>query len=169
MSLVIGVVLVAGVWVALTAVTTQAPTKVHPFSLPRLGPGPRVTVPLVGEGAHHPVVLTFFASWCTVCHSELPAVARVARQAQQAGDKVRFVGIDGNDAAASGMAFARRAGVDFPVGRDYESVIAPTVFGVQGYPATVFIDGRGDIVSTVRGAISVSALRAGIARLDRTS
>jgi thiol-disulfide isomerase/thioredoxin len=153
------------VWLALTVVTAPAPMKVQPFSLPRLGPGPRVTVPLVGADARHPVVLTFFASWCPPCHRELPKVAGVARRAQATGDRVRFVGIDGDDAPASGLAFARRSGVDFPVGRDALTEIAPR-FGVQGYPATVFIDAQGDVVSIVRGPISVSALRAGVGRLD---
>jgi cytochrome c biogenesis protein CcmG/thiol:disulfide interchange protein DsbE len=166
-SLAIGLVLAAAVWVGLTSFAAPASVTVHPFSLPRLGSGPRVRVPIVGEGAHDPVVVTFFASWCGPCHAELPALSRVVRQAQAAGDKVRFIGIDGNDAPASGLAFARQSGVDFPVGRDALSLVAPT-FGIQGYPATVFIDADGDIASTVRGPIKVATLEAGITRIDRT-
>jgi len=122
-------------------------------------------MPLVGEGAHDPVVVTFFASWCGPCHSELPTVARVARQAGGAGQKVRFIGVDDNDAAASGLAFARASGVDFPVGRDALSLVAPTL-GVQWNPATVFVDSHGTIRETVRGPISAAALEAGIAGIE---
>ncbi len=148
LSLGLGVVLAAGLWVALTSFGAPGPTKAHPFSLPRLGQGPRVTVPVVGAGAHRAVVLTFFASWCGPCHSELPTIARVARLAQAARDKVTFIGVDDNDAPASGLAFARKSGVDFAVARDSLSLVAPT-YGLQGNPATVFIDAAGNVADTV--------------------
>ncbi|HTT86527.1 MAG TPA: hypothetical protein VMF60_04090, partial [Acidimicrobiales bacterium] len=59
-----GLVLAAGLWAGLSLISAPAPRTAPGFSLPRLGPGPRVTMPPVGEGAHDPVVLTFFASWC---------------------------------------------------------------------------------------------------------
>ncbi len=165
LSLALGVVLAAGLWVALTSFTAPGPTRAHPFSLPRLGGGPRVTVPVVGEGAHEAVVVTFFGSWCGQCQSELPAFARVAREAGAAGDRVRFIGVDDNDAAAAGLAFARRSGVDFPVGRDYYSEVAPT-YGIPGNPATVFIDAAGDVTRTVLGPVTPSTLETEIARID---
>jgi thiol-disulfide isomerase/thioredoxin len=125
-----------------------------------------VTVPVVGEGAHQAVVVTFFASWCGPCHSELPSVARVAREARAARDKVTFIGVDDNDTPADGLAFARKSGVGFPVGRDWLSTTAPA-YGLQGNPATVFIDAAGDVVKTVRGPIKPATLQAEIARIDR--
>ena len=166
-SLAVGVVLAGGLWVGLTAFSSPGPTKAHAFSLPRLGRGPRVAVPLVGEGAHDPVVLTFFASWCGSCHSELPSIAKVARQDQAAGEKVRFIGIDDNDTTANGLAFARASGVDFPVGRDFYVLTAP-MYDVQWNPSTVFIEGNGDIAKTVRGPISTITLKAEIARIEKT-
>jgi thiol-disulfide isomerase/thioredoxin len=124
-----------------------------------------VSVPIIGEGAHHPVVLTFFASWCGPCHTELPTVARVARRTEAAGDKVRFIGIDDNDASASGLAFARASGVSFPVGRDWLSLTAPK-YGIPGNPATVFVNAGGDVVRTVLGPIKPAALEAEIAKID---
>ncbi len=165
-SLALGLVLAGGLWAALTSFSASGPTRAPAFSLPRLGPGPRVTVPIVGEGAHDPVVLTFFASWCGPCHTELPTVARVARRTEAAGDKVRFIGIDDNDASASGLAFARASGVSFPVGRDWLSVTAPR-YEIPGNPATVFIDAGGDVVRTVLGPIKPATLEAEIATIDR--
>src|ERR1700689_4218354 len=108
LSLGVGIVLADGLWVALTAVGAPVLTKAPPFSLPRLGNGPRVALPLAGEGAHDPVVLTFFGSWCGQCQNEVPAIAKVARQAQAAGDRVKFIGIDDNDATSSGLAFVKK-------------------------------------------------------------
>jgi cytochrome c biogenesis protein CcmG/thiol:disulfide interchange protein DsbE len=167
LSLALGVVLAGGLWVALTAFSAPKPTKAPAFSLPRLGPGPRVRVPIVGEGAHDPVILTFFASWCGPCHSELPSFARVARQAEAAGDRVRFIGIDDNEKVAPGLAFVRASGVEFPVGRDWLSQTAPQ-YDIPGNPATVFIGADGDVVGKVLGPIKQATLESEIARLDRT-
>jgi thiol-disulfide isomerase/thioredoxin len=165
--LAVGIFLAAALWVGLTAFTAPGPTKAHAFSLPRLGSGPRVSVPVVGEGAHQAVVVTFFASWCGPCHSELPAFAKVAREAKASGDRVQFIGVDDNDAPASGLAFARKSGVTFPVGRDSLSLTAPD-YGIPGNPATVFIDAGGDVVKTVRGPVTTATLEAEIAKIDRT-
>jgi cytochrome c biogenesis protein CcmG/thiol:disulfide interchange protein DsbE len=124
-----------------------------------------VSVPVVGAGAHQAVVLTFFASWCGPCHSELPSFARVAREAQVAGDRIQFIGIDDNDAPASGLAFARKSGVTFPVGRDAYSMTAPE-YGVVGNPSTVFITADGTVAKVVRGPVSTATLESEIARLD---
>ncbi len=165
LSLGVGIVLAAGLWVGLTSFSAPAATKAHSFSLPRLGGGPRVTVPIVGEGAHQAVVVTFFASWCGPCHRELPAFARVAREATVSGDKVQFIGVDDDDAPASGLAFARKSGVRFPVGRDADSLTAPD-YGFVGNPSTVFIDAAGNVVKTVRGTVTTSTLEAEIAKID---
>jgi thiol-disulfide isomerase/thioredoxin len=124
-------------------------------------------MPIVGEGAHDPVVLTFFASWCGQCQAELPTIAKVARKDEAAGDKVRFIGIDDDDAYSSGLAFARRSGVSFPVGRDSLVLTAPT-YDVEWTPSTVFIDGNGDIARTIRGPVTTTTLDAEIARIDKT-
>ena len=167
LSLGVGIVLAAGLWVGLTAFSAPAPAKAHSFSLPRLGGGPRVTVPIVGEGAHEAVVVTFFASWCGPCHTEMPAFARVAREAEASGDKIQFIGVDDNDAPASGLAFARKSGVRFPVGRDAFSQTAPD-YGIVGNPSTVFIDAAGNVVKTVRGPVTTGTLEAEIAKIDGT-
>ena len=89
----------------------------------------------------------------------------MAREAQAAGDKVRFIGVDDNDTTAAGLAFARRSGVDFPVGRDYDSEVAPD-YGLPGNPATVFIGADGDVAKTVLGPVTPATLETEIARID---
>jgi thiol-disulfide isomerase/thioredoxin len=167
LSLALGLFLAAGLWIALTAVSAPGLTKAPSFSLPRLGQGPRVTVPITGEGAHEAVVLTFFGSWCGQCQNEVPAIAKVAKEAVAAGDKVKFIGIDDNDRTAAGLAFARKSGVGFPVGRDWLSLTAPK-FGIPGNPATVFINAGGDVVRKVLGPIKPAVLEAEIVKLDGT-
>ena len=92
-------------------------------------------------------------------------IARVASREAAAGGRVDFVGIDGNDDPASGLAFARSSGVTFAVAEDDTSAIAPR-FGLDGYPDTVFVDARGDVAGIVHGPISQATLQAWLTRLS---
>ena len=153
-----------GLWLGLTVADGGAgPRVAASFTIPRLGGGTAVSVPL-RHGPPTPVVLTFFASWCTPCQTELPMVARVARQEMATNRRVAFIGIDGNDDPSSGLAFARRSGVAFPVGADHDSVVAPRYLLV-GYPDTVFIDGTGHVAGTVQGPVSRRVLQRWLTRL----
>ncbi|HTZ09847.1 MAG TPA: TlpA disulfide reductase family protein [Acidimicrobiales bacterium] len=164
-TLVVGVVVVALVLVGLTVGGGPGPdARAAAFSLPRLGGGTRVGFPLAGDDAHHPVVLTFFASWCGPCHRDLPVVAAVARAAAARHSPVVFLGIDGNDGTAAGLAFARASGVGFAVGADSGSVVAPR-YTLVGYPGTVFIDRAGDVVHTVQGPVSRATLSTWLDRI----
>ena len=125
-----------------------------------------MSLPLVGEGAHAPVVLTFFASWCTSCRTELPVVASVAHQESRSGSSVVFLGIDDNDAASTGLAFAHQNDITFPVGDDYYTEVGAD-FRLDGLPDTVFISGAGDIVATIRGPVTRPVLMHWLAVIDR--
>ena len=155
------VVAVAALVVALVATagsgTTRAPA-VGP--LPRLGGGAPVSL-----APGHPAAVTFFASWCSPCRTELPMIARVAGREAASGGKVTFLGIDGNDDPASGLAFARASGVTFAVGEDAASAVAPR-FGLEGYPDTVFVDRAGNVAGIVRGPISAVTLQRWLTRLS---
>lgn len=70
---------------------------------------------------------------------------------RQRGTPIRFVAVDGNDTTASGVAFARHAGVTFPIAEDQTQLLARRI-GVVGLPTTVFVDRRGDIVHTMQGS-----------------
>ena len=166
-SIAAGLVVAAGLGIGLTVGVASGPQRAPAFSLPRLGGGQPVSFPLTGAEVRRPVVLTFFASWCTPCVSELPAIARVARQQQAAGHGVVFVGVDGNDDPSSGLTFARHSGVSFAVGSDAASALAPK-FELVGYPGTVFIDATGHVIGTVHGPVSRSTLLDFVTRLART-
>ncbi len=139
--------------------------RAEAFSLANAAGGPAVAYrPPPAGGTATPTVVVFFASWCPPCQAELPAVAGAVVKMQAAHLPVRFLGIDGNDQAAAGLAFARHSGVTFPVGEDHAEVVAPEL-GATGLPSTVFIDRTGHVAQVVQGPITVAALRAGVARL----
>ena len=161
---VVGVGLV-GLVVGLLVTSGSGQPRAPHFSFSRLGGGTPVAYPLSGGQAGHPVVLSFFASWCSPCRTELPTIAQVADAARGPARKVVFVGIDGNDDPASGLAFARQSGVQFAVGADHDSALAPR-FGLIGYPDTVFIGASGAIEGVVRGPVSRGDLISWVNRLS---
>jgi thiol-disulfide isomerase/thioredoxin len=127
-----------------------------PFSLSPLtstGKGPPTTLSqLVGK----PLVLNLWASTCTVCTSETPALESVARLL---GARVTFVGIDTLDVSRSaGLAFAKRYHVTYRLLYDASGSVA-TGYGVPGLPVTVFVSAGGKVVGENIGALTAKSLR----------
>ncbi len=147
-------VAVLGLVGVLLATAGPGGSTVAPFTLSRLGGGSPISYPVPGAGGN-PVVINFFASWCTPCQTELPAFAAVAAQEEAAGSPVRFLGIDGNDDPASGLAMARASGVGYPVAQDYYESVANHL-GISGLPDTVFIDRTGRLAHIIRGPVDAA-------------
>jgi cytochrome c biogenesis protein CcmG/thiol:disulfide interchange protein DsbE len=110
---------------------------------------------------HHPSVLLFFASWCTPCHAELPALAR-ALGTGRLGNTI-VVGIDGDKSPSAALSFVTSSGVRFEVAQDASQAVAATI--VEAFPATVFVTSSGTIAAVHYGVISAAQLRAGAASL----
>jgi thiol-disulfide isomerase/thioredoxin len=128
------------------------------FSLRALGhPGQRVSL---AAFAGRPVIINFFASWCTPCQRETPALARFYRQS---GDRVAIIGVDSNDQARAAMRFVHAAGVRYPVGVDPLPASTTTSYGVIALPQTFFLNAQHRIVKRVFGAVTMKELSAGVA------
>jgi thiol-disulfide isomerase/thioredoxin len=165
----VGVVAALALAVGLFLKPSSSPA-VASFSLPRLGGGPAVVYPpasSTGGGAAAGTVITFFASWCTPCHKDVPVIATFANGRSGSLHGVRFVGVDGDDAPTSGLAFARTSGVHFPVGSDQNERVA-NALGLTGLPDTVFVNGSGHVVHIVRGPVTAGELREWTGRISST-
>lgn len=111
---------------------------------------PDVEAPLLGGGtfrlaAHRgtPVVVSFFASWCTPCRRELPALADLARA--RADVHVVAVNVDREPSAA--LRFLRALGpavADLPVALD-DKAAALGAFRVVSMPTLFLVDGHGTV------------------------
>lgn len=123
------------------------------FSLGRLGGGARIVVPADGGGGGRPVVLVFFASWCTPCQTEIPTIASIYRH-QSGSARVGIIGIDGNDPTADALAFVHRSGVTFPVAADPRYAVTNGLYYFTGDPDAVFVNGDGTIAHIVRGPVT---------------
>jgi cytochrome c biogenesis protein CcmG/thiol:disulfide interchange protein DsbE len=105
-----------------------------------------------------PVVVNFFAAWCSGCYSEMPGFQQVY---ERLGDKVRFVGLDVQDPQRDGEAIVASTGVTYITGRDPDGRFV-TAFGATGMPTTVLIDKTGKVIEVASGAMSPATLEAKI-------
>lgn len=136
--------------------------------LKRGAPAPAFTAERLGGGApvaysgrsKEPVVLNFFASWCTNCVAELDTFSTVSRHTSG----VTFVGVDSDDSdVANAERLLHRAGITYAIADDSSGVIAGRYL-VAALPVTFFIAPDGRIAASVVGRASAAALRAGLAR-----
>jgi thiol-disulfide isomerase/thioredoxin len=139
-------------------VSTQPTT----WQLPRLGGGGYLAM---SDLHGHPVVLDFFASWCTACRGELPGMAALS---QELKGRVTFAGVDSLE-NGDGLAMARRYGVGgWPLARDVggiEDSGLHDALGAREMPLTAFYDSSGRLRTVVFGALSEDDLRSRIRSL----
>ncbi len=131
-------------------------TQPGSWRLPRLsGTG---TVSLAGLHGH-PVVVDFFASWCTACQGELPGMAALSEELR---GRVTFVGVDSVE-NGNGLAMARQFGIGgWPLARDVggsEGSGLHDALNAAGMPVAAFYDASGRLLRVVEGAISEDELR----------
>jgi len=116
--------------------------------------------------AGRPVIVNFFASWCTPCQKETPLIARFYRAGQ---GHVAIIGVDVNDSASTAMAFVRKSGVTYPVAVDPMPMKAAIAYNLPGLPATFFLNARHLIVKRVYGAVTEAELASGTRLMTRRS
>ena len=89
-----------------------------------------------------PTVINLWASWCAPCRTEMPLIEQLATQGQ---GKVNVLGIATGDARSASTSFAVEFGMTFPSVLDPKNKVVGSQ-GLQGLPATLFVDASGDIV-----------------------
>ena len=159
-KLVTGVVTVVVVVVAVLSVVTSGSDAATPrsdpkaaaFSLPLLGAsGGSVSL---SQYAGKPVIVNFWASWCSPCKQETPLLAAWYRQEK---GRVPLLGLDENDTESAALSFAHSKGVTYPLGFDPQTTAA-SAYGVIALPQTFFLNAKHQIVARVYGAVTTSDL-----------
>lgn len=101
-----------------------------------------------------PLIVNFWASWCTPCRKEMPAFEQVSKQV---GAKVHIVGVTDEDNLTKAKKAAKTAGVTYPLLVDVDQTLLSDV-GITGLPGTVFVDADGKIIGRHLGALSADQL-----------
>lgn len=90
-----------------------------------------------------PVILNFWATWCSPCRAEMPELEEVWQRYQT--DGLVLIGVDQGEDAATVEQFARGVvETTFPLALDTSQAVG-RAYGVRALPTTVFIDAEGRI------------------------
>lgn len=127
------------------------------FDLPALDGDGRVALT---DYAGTPVVVNFFASWCTACDVELPGFAKVSKELR---GEVQFIGVASLE-TGDPLFMPRRHGIMWwPLARDIRgaqrSGLHDELGGGNSMPLTAFYDEDGVLLAVERAAIPEDALR----------
>jgi cytochrome c biogenesis protein CcmG/thiol:disulfide interchange protein DsbE len=129
------------------------------LTLPRLdGTGAMSLADLAGK----PVVVNFWASWCTTCKAE--AATLVAAEKKWRDKGVVFLGIDSVDKDDAAKAYEKTYGVEYDSVVDADGKTAAEWY-VTAYPESFFISPDGRIVSAVRNGVDAKTLDEHIAEI----
>ena len=107
------------------------------FSLKDLG-GAGFSYPSDAKGA--PVVINFFATWCTTCEEEIPLLRGLKEKYPEAV----YVAVNAGDSDNKVRKFVKKYGFPWRVLLDADKSVAKT-YGVPGLPVTMVIDKAGKI------------------------
>jgi thiol-disulfide isomerase/thioredoxin len=102
-----------------------------------------------------PVVLNFFATWCTTCRQEIPRLAHAYTQNE---GKIHFIAIDLGDSLPGVKKFIREMGIPYPVLLDHQRA-SERSYQIRGIPTTYFLDSNGRIVDMYLGVIPEKILK----------
>ena len=135
-------------------------------------PAPEIDLPALAGGRvqlsklrGHPVILSFWGTFCPPCRDEFPELVRAHAAHASAG--LRMVGVNGRDQEWSTKdvkKFVDEFAVPFVVALDQRGR-ARRAYGVVGLPTTVFIDSGGVVHRVHIGPIGREALDRGIAAI----
>src|SRR5690606_36362979 len=98
-------------------------------------------------------VLSFWASWCEPCVSEMPILNRIADGVSD-DDMVQIIGVSVWDTRSAAERFIDDLHVTYPVIEDDTSTSIAVEFGLTGVPETFVINAEGEIVTFFRGEFS---------------
>ena len=117
---------------------------------------------LLSEYFGKPIVLNFWASWCSPCRMEMPDFHE---KYLEIGEDVQFLMINMTDGSRETVEiaseFVEEQGYTFPVFYDTKSDAAMT-YGAYSLPTTFFIDADGYVIAQASSAIDGTTLQRGI-------
>jgi cytochrome c biogenesis protein CcmG/thiol:disulfide interchange protein DsbE len=113
----------------------------------------------------HPVVVTFWASWCDACRKEFPALVAARERHRESGLEVLAVNQRNQELREADVRkFLAEFPVNFPVILD-KTGSTRRGWGLLGLPTTAFIDSAGVIRKIIFGPLPEGELDRGLATI----
>lgn len=103
------------------------------------------------------VMLNFWATWCPPCRAEMPSIQAAYNQYQDQGFTV--LAINNAEPASQIQPFANTLALHFPIVLD-TSARLQRIFGITGYPTSIFIGPEGNVYATHSGMLTPEQLTA---------
>ncbi len=103
-----------------------------------------------------PVMVHFWASWCSSCREEAPDLEKVWREYKDRG--VVFIGVDVQDKESDARAFLTEFDVTYPNGPDTSNRISVS-YGLTGVPEATFVNRDGMAVHNHIGPMTPTQMR----------
>ena len=126
---------------------SESRNQIAPAVLQCLGHGDFVN--LAGLPGDRPLVLSFWASWCTVCADD--AVAFNAAFKKLNG-QINFLGIAYQDKEKDSIAAAYKWQLPFPSVQDPRSLLRD-YYSINGLPITLLLDKEGKLIERIIGPV----------------
>ena len=116
-----------------------------------------------------PIILNFWASWCSPCKSEMPDFDAAY---QQYGEEIQFLMVNLTDGVQetleSAKTFIADSSYSFPVFFDTE-YSAAIAYGATSIPATYFVNPEGNLVAYGVDPLNTEALETGIGMITESA
>jgi thiol-disulfide isomerase/thioredoxin len=109
----------------------------------------------------HPLVINYWASWCTFCVGEMPGFEKAY---ERTGSRVAFLGVDVLDQVDAAKVLKRRTGVKYALATDRDASALRRLGGGLGMPTTFFVDSNGFVVERYVGPLTIAELDARLRR-----
>lgn len=119
------------------------------FTLPTLDSGMVSLSQFQGQ----PVVINFWASWCTPCRKEIPEFVRIYEARKADGLVILAVNLTQVDSLPEVQAFAKEFEIQFPILLDGDGVVK-NLYRVVGIPVSIFVSRDGIVARIQIGVMS---------------
>jgi len=172
-GLIVVALIVGGVWISFDAVETDDSTRANSLEpAPAAGhPAPDFTLKTpdgqeisLSDFRGQPVIINFWATWCSPCRVEMPHL-QAAYEAHQKDDLVVLgVNLTVRDNPKAVPDFLAEFGLTFPVVLDESGNVAE-MYRVFGQPASVFVDKDGIIHQVFQGPVNEQFINDSVAEL----
>lgn len=113
-----------------------------------------------------PIILNFWASWCSPCKAELPDFQAAY---DKYGEDVQFILLNMTDGRQetvdTATGFMEKEGYTMPVYFDTVDMQGSYTYGVNSIPTTFFISAEGEVIAYASGMLDAETLEYGISMI----